>query len=210
MLYTFPRLLAGGASGLAEDASGAIYGFDFTEVFKLTPSSSGYAFSVLYTLTGHTGKFIAGPPLIDSNGTIYGTAVQSGDLKCATRGCGTVFDVVPTKDGYAANILHEFTGPPSDGMYPIGGVVMNKGSLYGVTIEGGAHKRGIVYKLARTKGGYTERVLHDFHSTIRDGVYPEAGLVTDPSGKLYGTTIDGGGNGCYYGDGCGMVFEITP
>ena len=37
-----------------------------------------------------------------------------------------------------------------------------------------------------------------------DGRFPEAGLIIDSKGNLYGTTGGGGA------DGGGMVFELTP
>jgi len=52
------------------------------------------------------------------------------------------------------------------------------------------------------QGEYTESVLHSF--TGSDGSSPEAGLIRDASGNLYGTTRFGGS------DRRGTVFEITP
>jgi uncharacterized repeat protein (TIGR03803 family) len=51
-------------------------------------------------------------------------------------------------------------------------------------------------------------VLHEFTAGT-DGEFPFASLVQDSAGNLYGTTIEGGGSGCY-GSGCGTVFRVTP
>lgn len=44
-----------------------------------------------------------------------------------------------------------------------------------------------------------------------DGAYPSGGLVADSNGSLYGVTESGGATieGCS-GNGCGVVFELTP
>jgi uncharacterized repeat protein (TIGR03803 family) len=48
----------------------------------------------------------------------------------------------------------------------------------------------------------SERVLFSFNQ--KDGSTPDAGLVADKQGNLYGTTFDGGPNGM------GNVFELSP
>ena len=50
-------------------------------------------------------------------------------------------------------------------------------------------------------GGFS--VLYSFAGS--DGDLPEAGLIRDTAGNLYGTTEYGGG-GCY----CGTVFKLAP
>ena len=58
--------------------------------------------------------------------------------------------------------------------------------------------------------GYTETLLHRFRSSP-DAASPEAGVILDASGDLYGTTIEGGANqDCPggYDSGCGGVYEI--
>jgi uncharacterized repeat protein (TIGR03803 family) len=51
-------------------------------------------------------------------------------------------------------------------------------------------------------------VLHAFTGG-NDGAIPAAALIADTQGKLYGTTLWGGGGGCG-GGGCGTVFKVTP
>ena len=57
---------------------------------------------------------------------------------------------------------------------------------------------------------YTESLLHRFKSSP-DAASPEAGLIFDAAGKLYGTTIAGGTDSACpggYDGGCGTVFTI--
>lgn len=51
------------------------------------------------------------------------------------------------------------------------------------------------------------KVLHNFGQG-NDGYAPEAALVFDGSGNLYGTTV-AGGSGCTH-VGCGVVFKLVP
>ena len=55
-------------------------------------------------------------------------------------------------------------------------------------------------------------MLHNFNNNGKDGYWPQAGLVFDASGNLYGTTYYGGDGSCNDGRGigCGAVFELTP
>jgi hypothetical protein len=53
------------------------------------------------------------------------------------------------------------------------------------------------------------RILHSFPVNGHDGYYPQAGLVSDSSGNLYGTTFYGGAGVCGR-LGCGAVFELSP
>jgi uncharacterized repeat protein (TIGR03803 family) len=47
-------------------------------------------------------------------------------------------------------------------------------------------------------------VLHDFPATATDGFFPDAGVIFDAAGNLYGTTSSGGAYGY------GTVFELSP
>jgi uncharacterized repeat protein (TIGR03803 family) len=109
--------------------------------------------------------------------------------------------------------LHSFNG--SDGLNPLGGLVSDdSGALYGTTSGGGeidpnCGLDGVpcsnVFKLTPpiTKdGAWTLSVLHSF--TVSDGADPQASLIFDKSGALYGTTVAGGDNDF------GTVFRLTP
>jgi uncharacterized repeat protein (TIGR03803 family) len=71
--------------------------------------------------------------------------------------------------------------------------------------EGGANNFGAIFKL--DKHG-KETVLYSFTGGT-DGAYPEATLVRDEKGNLYGTAMEGGVLGGCGGPGCGVVFNLT-
>jgi uncharacterized repeat protein (TIGR03803 family) len=73
-------------------------------------------------------------------------------------------------------------------------------------VSGGRFGGGVVLKLDTTG---KEIVLHSFTGGA-DGVNPQAGLVRDAAGNLYGTASSGGivgpVNAC--GGSCGVVFKL--
>ncbi len=66
----------------------------------------------------------------------------------------------------------------------------------------------LIFGVLGAASGQTERVLYSFcaQTNCADGRYPQAGLVFDQKGNLYGTTNEGGAPGFYYG----AVFKLTP
>jgi len=52
----------------------------------------------------------------------------------------------------------------------------------------------------------TFTLLYSF--TNSDGAFPNAGVIRDAAGVLYGTTIAGGDLTCNHGFGCGVVFRL--
>jgi len=85
----------------------------------------------------------------------------------------------------------------------------SSGTLYGTTACDGAHNLGNIFKLIPSNGGWTYTSLHDFTGGS-DGANASSTVTIDASGNLYGTVQDGGEGTCGNGDGCGVVWEITP
>jgi hypothetical protein len=195
-------------------------------VFELTPNSGGgWAFSVLYTFTGAADGGGPGELISDAAGNLYATTWQGGDTNCvSSSGCGTVFRLAFSNGAWTETALHSFSGLGSrthgDGAFPNARLTFDAdGNLYGTTYEGGEDAPmcglgifgcGTVFELARdSSGNFAEKVLYRF-TGARDGFVPEAPLVFDSKGNLYGTTVEGGGGTRWCYNGCGVVFELTP
>jgi uncharacterized repeat protein (TIGR03803 family) len=140
--------------------------------------------------------------IFDAAGSLYGTTQSGGGTGCGGGGCGVVWKLTRYVNGkWTATILHVFTG--ADGANPAGGVIFDAaGNLYGTTQAGGAYGAGVVFKLqVNVNGTWTERVLYSFTGGA-DGANPAAGVIFDPVGNLYGTTLFGGS----YGGG--VLFKV--
>ena len=134
----------------------------------------------------------------DVNGNLYGTTFYGG-----THNAGVVFRL-DEKRSYS--VLYNF--PSAWGAYnwgPLGPLTLDdEGNLYGAG-AGGKYSCnngscGMVFKLDPSDGNLT--ILHAFEKG-KDGIYPNAGLILDSAGNLFGTTSSGGDVG-----GHGAVYEL--
>jgi uncharacterized repeat protein (TIGR03803 family) len=188
--YTVLHSFTGGAdggypfAGVIRDSAGNLYG---------TTTQGGYAGSgvvykldtaghetVLYTFNGTAdgGNPSAGV-IRDSAGNLYGTALGG------PAGWGVVYKLDITGQ---ETVLYSFTGG-ADGGFPEAGVIRDSaGNLYGTTAAGGTVNQGVAYKLDTTG---QETVLYSFTGGA-DGGTPQAGVLRDSAGNLYGTTTGGG------------------
>jgi uncharacterized repeat protein (TIGR03803 family) len=155
-------------------------------------------FKVLHTFKGREGYAPMGVLVRDRAGNIYGTTSAGGTGKCH---CGTAFKL--NKNGKQV-WLHSFQGV--NGYSPSAGMLRDTaGNLFGTTEEGGdtncnsPYGCGTVFKLNDKTG--KETMLHKFTGPP-DGLLPEALLVEDATGNLYGPTYIGGNLGL------GAVFKI--
>jgi uncharacterized repeat protein (TIGR03803 family) len=190
---------AGNLYGTAE-FGGDLEGCNCGLVFKLT----GKKETVLYNFKGnlkgnHDGAFPHAGLVMDRHGTLYGTTDGGGSTNsnCQDGGCGVVFKLVGSKE----SVLHRFTGTP-DGEFPDAALFMDaKGTLYSTTADGGnSYNMGTVFAVSSSG---KERVIHRFGPPLRHaGFGPQASVLRDAHGNLYGTTVFGGRH-----DG-GIVFEI--
>jgi uncharacterized repeat protein (TIGR03803 family) len=111
-------------------------------------------------------------------------------------------------------VLYNFTGG-SDGGGPNGSITFDtSGKAYGTTHFGGISSCGgnvgggcgVVFELSPNgSGGWSETPLYAF-ADGSDGGFPNAGVILDPSGNIYGSASTGGNFQCSIG--CGVVYEL--
>jgi uncharacterized repeat protein (TIGR03803 family) len=213
VLHNFNGRDGGGPSrSLVRDAAGDLYGTasdggtgSFGTVFKLSPTG---ALTVLHNFTGGAdGQYPAAGLVRDGAGNLYGTTPGGG-----TSGYGVVFKLSPAG---TETVLYSFTGG-ADGWGPGAGLLRDAaGNLYGTTVYGGGGNSnvcstggcGVVFKVSPTG---TKTALYSFTGGV-DGGNPQAGLIQDVVGNLYGTVPIGGATStCDPPRGCGVVFRLTP
>jgi uncharacterized repeat protein (TIGR03803 family) len=215
VLHSFTGLSDGGEpkAGVILDPAGNLYGtttvggIGLGVIYKLAPSGGE---TVLYTFAGGAdGGNPYGGLIFDPAGNLFGTAAGGGELGGGGPGEGVVFEL--DADGQYS-VLYTFTGG-ADGGGPEAGVVRDSaGNLYGTTSYGGGTGCltgcGVVYKVSPSG---KETVLHAFAGGA-DGESPEAGVILDAAGGLYGTTPWGGKGGAVgvLFSGAGVVYEIAP
>src|SRR5262245_49030475 len=157
---------------------------------------------VIFSFEEDEGEYADTDLETDSAGNIYGTTVLGGDF-----GSGTVFQLTPTPNGWTHATLYSFTGG-TDGGEPYKGVTLDhSGNLYGTAVTGGAGSCeggcGVLYKLTKTRGVWTQRVVHAFTGGD-DGSGPGSRVTVDPVGNIYGMAPTGGAFGL------GTIYRIGP
>jgi uncharacterized repeat protein (TIGR03803 family) len=110
-------------------------------------------------------------------------------------------------------VLYAFTGA-GDGGGPNGAIVFDgSGNIFGTTHFGGITTCGgivgggcgVVFELSPASGGWKESALYAFGDTS-DGGFPNAGVILDKNGNVFGTASTGGSFQCSIG--CGVIYEL--
>ena len=191
----------GPLGGVAVDAAGDIFGttsqggaIDYGAVYELKPSGQSYTESIVHSFDINDGYYPVAAPIVDQDGNIFVTAKQGG-----TYNQGTAMELSPSGSGYSVTALYSF-GSGTDGQAPSAPFLEQGTTLYTTTQYGGANGQGTA--VAFSASGLTETGLISFGGTI--GAQPEAGMVADASGTLYGTTSTGGSTAY------GTVYTIVP
>jgi uncharacterized repeat protein (TIGR03803 family) len=215
-------------AGVIFDSAGNLYGTTSVgggngcgngcgTVFRLSASNGHWTETVLHSFNFTDGARPVANLVLDGAGNLYGTAIEGG-LQSCSGGCGTVFQISPgalsptAKPPWSGTVLYNFCSMPKckDGASPAAGLTFDaSGNLIGTTISGGyCGLCGTVFRLSPGPDGqWTETVLRLFGKPAA-GRTPYAAVTLDTTGNVYGTTQGGGNTVC--GDGCGVVFEITP
>ncbi|MBV9990421.1 MAG: hypothetical protein JOZ72_03935 [Alphaproteobacteria bacterium] len=200
-------IYAGQASGAPYDGQSPLYGTtdwgganDKGVLFKLAPQAGSklWTETVLHDfcaqpsgsqcLDGGEPQY---PLTMDANGRLFGFA-QYG-----LHDAGLVYQFDTAGQGDSFTILHQFCSSENcaDGAFPKGGLTLNAaGELLGTTTDGGANRRGAIFKLIPNAGASQLSVLYAFcpQPDCNDGARPYGTLAMDAKGVLYGTTAEGG------------------
>jgi len=219
VLHTFTGGIDGGTpySGLTMDAAGNLYGVtngggiqNYGVVFKMTATSSGWRFSTLYHFHGGSdGAYPGASPIFGPDGALYGTTGGGGGSANCSGGCGTVYRLTPPLSAcktalceWSETVIYRAA---QNYGYGVVGQVVFDGSrdMYGAVAGGGANNGGFVFELSPHGGGWTSQLIYSFDPNDDGCNDPEAGLVFDSAGNLYGTA----------NTGCGLsggVYELSP
>jgi len=155
--------------------------------------------TLLFSFNRAQGRYPKGG-MIKLGSLLYGTTSTFG----GRYHDGTVFSLDPVTR--TETVLHHFSSRirgGTDGLGPVGNLILVHGRLYGVTGAGGAYRYGTVFSVDPASGH--EKVVYSFCSqeNCTDGAGPAGGLI-DVNGTLYGATAVGG---AYEG---GTVFALNP
>lgn len=181
-------------------------------VYEVTPAGRSVTEKVLYSFQGGAdGAFPFASLVRDSSGNLYGTTSAGGSDTCS-GGCGTVFELSPSGGSWKETVIHTFTGG-DDGATPWAPLIFDSaGNLYGTASAGGTVGNGTVFELSLSGGVWQETILYAFSGGAGEGIGPQAPVVFDSAGNLFGTTTYGGNSEgtCASFGSCGTVFELIP
>jgi uncharacterized repeat protein (TIGR03803 family) len=202
VLHSFTGGRDGGTpyAALVRDAAGNLYGTTLSggshgdgTVFKIDAQGKETVLHSFSQASGNGESPVAGL-FRDKSGNLFGTTQIGGNFGvCPPPGCGTAFRL------NLANKEHSLSFNSTDGATPYAGLIEDaEGNLYGTTTDRNGSSQGTVFKIDKT---FRLTVLYRFSGST-DGSYPDASLVRDSTGNLYGTTYLGGASGW------GTVFKV--
>jgi hypothetical protein len=201
-------------------------------VFELSQAKGGqspFKEKPIHYFSGQDGFEPSTRLISDSSGALYGATLSSSrhaENCTMSKGfeCGVVFKLTPPAPGsskWTETVLHRFSDVGEKfkgGYFLLGGMVMdNSGALIGTTNSGGSTSNhctdtvggcGVVFRLTPPTGNGTEwkeTVLYTFGDNGPiDAQNPDAAIVIDANGAIYGTSQFGGPGFA------GTVWKLTP
>lgn len=204
------------------DAGQGCGGFGCGSLYELQPPAGTGSLWTKTSIHQFTGGVDGGNPyaplILGANGTLYAAFDVGGP-----DNFGGMFSLTPPQEPGSPWEFSRLYGYKStvSGMYPSAGLAERpNGALYGTTVFGGPGCgsngcSGIVFSLtppAQVGDTWKYTGIHVFTGGSNDGSFPQStgtNLAVSGDGTLYGVTPFGGGAGCG-GDGCGVLFMLTP
>ena len=159
-------------------------------VFQLTQTGT---ITILHNFNAfQDGAFPWGPPILASDGNLYGTTSGGGK-----SGNGAVYRISPSGN---FNVIYNFDANLVRGFAPIAPPTQGTdGFLYIPVSEGGTSYCGTILKMS-TAGAINSSYSFPCGA---GGSFPIGPLVQDANGNFYSTTQDGGTNGE------GTIYQVT-
>jgi uncharacterized repeat protein (TIGR03803 family) len=205
IIYSFLGGLDGNApvGALVEGTDGNFYGLTTSNaahgyggIFRMTPDG---AETNLYSFTGGADGYDPIGALVQgTDGNFYG--VTRHNIISGLMFYGTIFKVSANGALTTLYTLNPFVY--GGGAYPFAGLLLGAdGNFYGSTLTDGYQGYGTLFRATAT-GVFTTLL---YFNGSDDGASPEAALVQDAEGNLYGTTTAGGP----YGKGSIFKLSIT-
>lgn len=215
------------AAALMMDRSGNLYGttrsggsHNTGTVFRLSPRGHNkWKQATLYTFCSQSTPCTqsSNSVIIDTSGNLYGTSGAGSSVG------GIVFRLTPRGGEWRYKQLYAFpcsgdicpdgsdpsgltylgasSGQPYDGASPLFASTVSGGT-------GGTQPAGVVFKLEPVNNRWRQRVLYNFCTALTndcaDGGFPYGPPVMDRTGRLFGTTSEGGGP-----SGGGNVYSLS-
>jgi hypothetical protein len=193
-------------STLISDASGNLYGTDlsgagsFGAAFELANNGDGtYTRIVLHSFNFNDGLRPRGGLVMDASGNLFGTTAQGG-----IWGYGVLYELQKAGGSYNFVLLAQFPNWIGSGIHPTnvtspwGNLAVDAvGNLYGTSHGVSGLYPGAVYELVNAGGNGTYPTLNTIYS-FTPPADTRPGITIDASGNLFGTAIDGAGNGMVY------------
>jgi uncharacterized repeat protein (TIGR03803 family) len=137
---------------------------------------------------------MAGPKLCQRS-----TSYEAAAIIFAFSLIATIGTQLAQAQTYTETIVYQFQS--YSGWLSYAGVIRDEaGNLYGATYGGGPNNAGVVYEIDTT-GNYIQ--IYNFTGGA-DGAGPNASLLRDSEGNLYGTTVLGGDTQF------GTIFKVSP
>jgi uncharacterized repeat protein (TIGR03803 family) len=183
--------------GLLLDSTGNLLGTSYLggdngagTVFKIANGTNAITTIASFGGVGSSLEGFSEAVIVDDAGNVYGMTPYGGVF-----GDGTVYEIAAgTTTITTLASFNETDGAQPDGVLAID----SKGNLFGAASAGGDNGDGTVFEIAAGSNAIT--ALASFNGT--NGMTPNAGVIIDENGNLYGTTTYGGANSD------GTVFEV--
>ncbi len=206
-------------AGVTIDRGGHLYGTTSSTgldgpggtVYEMKPVNGNWIFNTIFNFAteyGNVGWIPYSRVVFGPGGSMFGTTLEGGTGYC-DHGCGAVYNIRPPRTAcnssncpWTGTAILSFDGYSGERPDLVDPVFDQAGNLYGTATTGGSSNIGVVFKLTRSNGTWTETVIHDFSGP--DGAYPGSGVIFDQAGNLYGTTGEGGQYNL------GTVYRLSP